>query len=83
MKTEIIYIREETGANHDGKACIEERFFTRKLDEQFILMEMFFFCFTRKGKRTGNCFDIETGDRFPVVSGCERMEDRHKFGKVQ
>lgn len=77
MKTEIVYVETETGANHDGKAWIGKCFFSKTGQTIYFNGDVY-----RKGKGfSSNYFDIETGDGFWISGVKKNGTDRHKFGK--
>ena len=77
MKTEIIYVEEETGANHNGKAFIGKGFYSKTGQSIYFNGNVY-----RKGKGfSSNYFDIETGIGFWISGVKKNGEDRHKYGK--
>jgi len=77
MKTEIVYVEIETGANHDGIAWIGKCFFSKTGQTIYFNGDVY-----RKGKGfSSNYFDIETGNGFWISGVKKNGTDRHKFGK--
>jgi hypothetical protein len=77
MKSEIVYVEIETGANHDGKALIGKCFFSKTGQTIYFNGNIY-----QKGKGlSSNYFDIETGNGYWISKVKKNGKDRHKFGK--
>lgn len=77
MKSEIVYVEIETGANHDGKAWIGKCFFSKTGQTIYFNGNVY-----RKSKGfSSNYFDIETGTGFWISGVKKNGTDRHKFGR--
>jgi hypothetical protein len=77
MKTEIVYVEIETGANHDGKAWIGKCFFSKTGQTIYFNGKVY-----RKWKGfSSNYFDIETGNGFWISGVKKNGTDRHRLGK--
>ena len=77
MKTEIVYVEIETGANHDGKAWIGKCFFSKTGQTIYFNGKVY-----RKWKGfSSNYFDIETGNGFWISGVKKNGNDRHRLGK--
>ncbi|QKJ63217.1 hypothetical protein [Flavobacterium sp. M31R6] len=78
MKSEIVYVEIETGANHDGLAQIGKCFFSKTGLTIYFNGNVY-----QKGGRgsAGNYYDIETGNGYWISGVKKNGTDRHKFGK--
>jgi hypothetical protein len=77
MKSEIVYVEVETGANHDGNAWIGKCFFSKTGQTIYFNGNIY-----KKGKGiSSNYFDIETGIGYWISGVKKNGNDRHKFGK--
>lgn len=77
MKTDIVYVEIETGANHNGNAWIGKCFYSKTGQTIYFNGNVF-----RKGKGfSSNYFDIETGNGYWISGVKKNGTDRHKFGK--
>ncbi|WP_281638241.1 hypothetical protein [Flavobacterium marginilacus] len=77
MKSEIVYVEIETGANHDGQAQIGKCFFSKTGKTIYFNGNVY-----QKGKGfSSNYFDIETGNGYWISGVKKNGTDRHKFGK--
>lgn len=77
MKTDIVYVEIETGANHNGKAWIGKCFYSKSGQTIYFNGNVY-----RKSKGfSSNYFDIESGNGFWISGVKKNGNDRHKFGK--
>ena len=77
MKSEIVYVEIETGANHDGNAWIGKCFFSKTGQTIYFNGNVY-----KKGKGfSSNYYDIETGNGYWISGVKKNGTDRHKFGK--
>lgn len=77
MKTDIVYVEIETGANHDGKARIGKCFFSKTGQTIYFNGNVY-----KKGKGfSSNYYDIETDTGYWISGVKKDGTDRHKFGK--
>src|SRR5690606_37904434 len=76
MKTELIYIEKETGANHNGLARIGKCFYSKSGQSVYFNGSVFKKC---KGF-SYNYFDIESGEGYWISGVKQDGSDRHKFG---
>lgn len=78
MKSEIVYVEIETGANHDGLAQIGKCFFSKTGQTIYFNGSVY-----QKGGRgsAGNHYDIETGNGYWISGVKKNGTDRHRFGK--
>lgn len=77
MKSEILYVEENTGGNHNGRAVIGKGFFSKSMRTIYFDGKIF-----QKGGRggAGNHYDIDSGKGYWISGVKKNGQDRHKFG---